>query len=89
VSIAIKAQRNKYIALRVANPALRLRSDHILGPRIQVTVSESRRAGLQMPEMWFVELKQYQKDNPGKDVKQCDITYEDVAGDGVMVAGVS
>ena len=45
----------KYVALRVDNPTLRLRSDCVLGPRVTVLVTEKRTQGLEQPEVWFVE----------------------------------
>ncbi len=57
-----------------------------LGPRITVQAKNIQRATLEMPEEYFVSLATYKKDNPGKEVAQSEIVWEQL--NGVWIEGV-
>lgn len=73
-----KAQRERYVQLRVDNPGLRLRSDSMLGPSKQVTVTTSKKTSLEKPKECFVELDVYKRDFPDQaaNLKESDLIWE-------------
>ena len=87
LALLSQAQRNKYIELRSGNPLLRMRSDVPLGPRIIVSVKNREKSSLEQPEEWFCRLDIYQRDNPGKEVKESERTWEKI--NNVWVEGVT
>lgn len=76
-----KAQRVTYIEQRNLCPTMRFRSDgNQLGPRTTITVNTAKRSSLEEPEVFWVELDQFKKDNPGRVVKPEEIVVEWVRG---------
>jgi hypothetical protein len=55
---------------------MRLRSDTQLGPRTTVDITDTRRAGLEDPDEFWVELSAYTEEYPNEEVKPDMITYE-------------
>ena len=72
LALLSQAKRNKHIELRSGNPLLRMRSDVSLGPRIIVLVKNREKSSLEQPEEWFCRLDIYQRDNPGKEVRESE-----------------
>ena len=75
-----KAQRAKYVELRTSNPSMRLRDTASLGPRKTINVKMTQRSSLEKPVEYFVELSQFRKDNPGREVQPSEIQWELIDG---------
>ena len=67
-------------------PTLKSRSDLDLGPRVQVSATNSQRMTLEKPEDFFVDLTTYLEDNPGKQLSDSEKVHEFI--DGRWVEGV-
>ena len=74
-----KAQREKFISMRSANPSLRIRDDCSLGPRKTVEVTSAKRSTLKAPKTFFVELDVYKRDYPDKVLMDKDIVWEEIS----------
>lgn len=55
---------------------MRLRSDTQLGPRTTVDITDTKRAGLEDPDEFWVELSAYTDEYPDEEVKPEMIVYE-------------
>ena len=49
----------QYVLKKTQSPGFRIRSEDIFGPRIVLTIEETKTTGLEDPESFFVELNAY------------------------------